>query len=72
MTDTITVTVRDRTVEPDWGSGILRVYTREVEISTSCARCGGRRGIPMTGLQSDSALHGNPVRWDLDGQAGAV
>ncbi|MDV7246369.1 MULTISPECIES: hypothetical protein [Rhodococcus] len=62
MTDTITVTVRDRTVEPDWGSGILRVCTREVEISTSCARCGGRRGIPM---RMASTTGSTPGAWGM-------
>ncbi|MFC9361303.1 hypothetical protein ACFTZB_32585 [Rhodococcus sp. NPDC057014] len=56
MTDTITVTVRDRTAEPGWGSGLLRVCTRKVEISISCAHCGGRRGIPKPTYQHEDGI----------------
>lgn len=46
MSDTMTVTVRDRTAESPWGSGPLTPVTRQITISAFCPRCGLRRGQP--------------------------
>lgn len=49
--ETMTVTVRDRSAESPWGSGLIQPVTRKVTISAFCPQCGGRRGEPK-GLNS--------------------
>lgn len=43
----MTVTVRDRSLEPAWGHGMIAPVTREITISAYCPRCGERRGEPF-------------------------
>lgn len=50
MSETMTVTVRDRASEAPWGYGWTDPVTRTVTISAFC-RCGQRRGEPR-GLNS--------------------
>lgn len=46
--ETMTVTVRDRSSEPAWGTGgRFDPVTRTIEISAFCPVCGGRRGEPF-------------------------
>ncbi len=45
-TETMTVTVRDRSAESPWGVGLTRPCTRKIEISPFCPTCGERRGEP--------------------------
>lgn len=44
-TETITVTVRDRSLEAPWGSGMTNPKTRQITIAAHCP-CGARRGEP--------------------------
>jgi hypothetical protein len=44
----MTVIVRDHEREKAaWGHGPFRIATRTVTISTTCPKCGGRRGKPF-------------------------
>jgi len=49
LSETMTVTVRDRAAESPWGHGMTSPRIREVTISAFCATCGEHRGEP-TGL----------------------
>lgn len=40
----VIVTVRDRSSESPWGSGLLRPVIARVEISANCPKCGAPRG----------------------------
>lgn len=64
MSETMTVTVRDRSSEAPWGQGLTSPVTRKVTISAECPVCGGRRGEPR-GLNScdDGAYYWVQV-WD--------
>ena len=53
MSDSMTVTVRDRSAESPWGSGRTAPVTRQVTISAYCPRCGRRRGQPQGLNQHD-------------------
>lgn len=53
MSDTMTVTVRDRAAERPWGSGYTDPVTRTVAISAYCPRCGEKRGEPTGQNQCD-------------------
>lgn len=55
--ETITVTVRDQSREPAWGSGPLRVCTRAVEISAFCRICGARRGERRGFNQAEDGIY---------------
>jgi hypothetical protein len=56
-TETMTVTVRDRSKEAPWGSGPTNPCVRKVTISAFCPIDGERRGEP-TGLNScDDGAH---------------
>jgi hypothetical protein len=58
LSETMTVTVRDRAAESPWGSGMTSPRTREVTISAFCAVCGGRRGEPTgQNLCDDGAFY---------------
>lgn len=53
MSETMTVTVRDRSAERPWGSGLTNPVVREVTISAFCPVCGERRGEPSGLNQCD-------------------
>lgn len=51
--ETMTVTVRDRSREAPWGSGMTSPVTRKITISAFCPVCGERRGEPQGLNQCD-------------------
>ena len=53
MSETITVTIRDRSREGTWGSTYRGPVTRKVTISAHCPTCGERRGKPTGRNQYD-------------------
>lgn len=57
--ETMTVTVRDRSAESAWGSGLTVPVTREVTISALCQvpDCGQRRGEPQGLSSCDDGAH---------------
>ncbi|MGV9818389.1 hypothetical protein [Nocardia xishanensis] len=57
MSETMTVTVRDRSAEAPWGVGLTSPVTRQVTISANCPRCGQRRGEPRGLNQVDDGAH---------------
>lgn len=63
-TETMTVTVRDRSAESPWGSGMTNPRTRTVTISALCPRCGGRRGEPRGLNQHDDGAWYWVQVWD--------
>lgn len=58
------VTVRDRSAEPPWGSGPLRVAVREAVIDDNCPQCGERRGEPQGLNQSEDGVYYWTQVWD--------
>jgi hypothetical protein len=51
------VTVRDRSAEPPWGHGPLRVAVRTITIDDNCPECGDPRGTPEGMNQYDDGVH---------------
>ena len=62
--ETMSVTIRDRSAEPAWGSGPTRPVTRKVVISAYCPTCGGRRGKPRGLNQCEDGEHYWVQVWD--------
>lgn len=56
-TDTMTVTVRDRSAEAPWGVGLINPVTRTITISAYCPVCGERRGEPQGLNQCDDGAY---------------
>lgn len=52
----VEVTIRDRSAEPAWGSGPLRVAVRTVVIDDNCSQCGGPRGEPRWMSQHEDGV----------------
>jgi hypothetical protein len=55
--ETMTVTVRDRSAEAPWGSGLTDPKTRKIVISAFCPKCGERRGEPEGANQCDDGAY---------------
>ena len=62
--DTMTVTIRDRSAESAWGSGLTQPVTRKVTISAFCPLDGQRRGEPRGLNQCDDGAHYWVQVWD--------
>jgi hypothetical protein len=54
--DRMTVTVRDRSAEAPWGSGLTNPCVVKVEISARCPVCQGPRGEPSTLRQHEDGV----------------
>jgi hypothetical protein len=63
MSATMKVRVRDHSGEAPWGVGPTNPVVRTVEISTSCPRCGGKRGEPRNLNQSEDGAHYSVDVW---------
>lgn len=57
VSETIEVTVRDRSAEAPWGVGMGRPVVRKVTISALCPKCGGSRGERKGLNQYDDGDH---------------
>jgi hypothetical protein len=55
--ETMTVTIRDRSAESPWGSGLTQPVIRQVTISAYCPIDGQRRGEPHGLNQCDDGAH---------------
>lgn len=54
---TMCVTIRDRSAEAPWGSGLFQPVTRLVTIPAVCPRCGGPRGVPAGMNQAEDGVY---------------
>lgn len=63
--ETITVRVRDRAAESQWGSGPTSPVIRDIETSAFCpaAGCGRRRGTPRSLRQHDDGVWYSTDTW---------
>jgi hypothetical protein len=62
--ETMTVTVRDTSVEAPWGYGLFRPVTRPVTISAFCPTCGERRGTPRKQRNAEDGVSWWTDVWD--------
>lgn len=68
----ISVTVRDRSREAPWGSGLNSPVIRTIQISAFCPHCGARRG-PRSGLHTyDDGEHYWVETWSCSASCGHV
>ena len=61
--ETMTVRVRVRAAESEWGHGFTNPCVRTVTISAYCPTCGGRRGTPANLNQCDDGAFFSTDIW---------